>query len=194
MVGFTRVDGRSFCDLRQFSVELNPLKSGPSCRITVGGSSSDGGSVDDCTAVMAVIYFSPDNKNRNAVGAYHRPTFEVYIRPKTGPVKGYIRAIECSLLKTLQDLVDSSALGKVLVSARIQVLVEGSGLLSACLNALITCALVSGLKLREVPHAVQFGVLRCNDSTGFIIDPTSDELREHCLAGITMLCSPQTGV
>ncbi|CDR94277.1 hypothetical protein, conserved [Babesia bigemina] len=193
MVGMLRSDGRSYLDLRPLVVELNPLRSGPSCRLTVAGSADGSGDEGEPTSVQAVIYFLADNRNRNTVGAYHRPTFEVYVRPPRGPVKGYIRGMECLLLKTLQNLVDVSSLGKVLVSVRIQVLSEGSGLLSMCLNALVTCAIISGLKLHEIPQAVQFGILLRNGSGGFIADPTPEELQKKCSVGVTILCSPQSG-
>ncbi|ORM41979.1 Proteasome subunit beta type-7 [Babesia sp. Xinjiang] len=190
---FVRSDGRSFSDHMPLTVQLNPLKSGPSCRITLGGSSPAADDSGDRTSVMAVVFFSPDNKNRNTVGSYHKPTFEVYVRPPSNPVKGYTRSLECSLLKCLQNLVDGTTLGRLLVSVRLQVLEEGRGLLSVCLNALITCVAVAGLPFREIPHAVQFGILRNNGAPGFIVDPTLEEMREHCATGITMLCEPRSG-
>ncbi|GFE54053.1 exosome complex exonuclease RRP46 homolog [Babesia ovis] len=193
MVNSTRPDGRSFYDPRPFNVDLNPLRTGPSCRLSVGEASSTSSSPGERTSVIALVYFSVDNKNRNTVGSYHRPTFEVYVRPVTGPVKGYIRAYECMLLKCLQSMVDGSSLGRVLVSVRLQILEESSGLFAACLNALITAMIVAGLPLRETPHAIQIGILHRNDSPGFIVEPTSEELRMQCSSAITMLCSPKSG-
>ncbi|KAK1443511.1 hypothetical protein BgAZ_203870 [Babesia gibsoni] len=189
----TRLDGRKYSELRPMSVQLNPLKSGPSCRISVGGSGLDCGGSGSSTSVIAVAYFSPDNKNRNCLGNYHKPTFEVYVRPASGTVTNRIRGMECVLLKTLQRVVHSENLGKILMSMRIQVLEDGGSLLSVCLNALLTCALLTGLKLREVSHAVPFGIVNRNGTESLILDPTDEELRTYCSASFTVLCDPTTG-
>ncbi|GIX63054.1 exosome complex exonuclease RRP46 homolog [Babesia caballi] len=193
MKEYPRTDGRSYSDARPLSVELNSLKSTPSCRLTLGGPTPAGAVAERRTSVLAAVYFSSDNKNRNTVGSYHKPTFEVYVRPPTGPVRGYIRGIECILMKALQDFVDQSSLGKLLVSVRIQILEEGSGLLALCLNALVTCVMVAGLKLREIPHAVQLGVVNRNGAGGVLVDPSPSELSKDCELGVTMLCTPDTG-
>lgn len=111
-----------------------------------------------------------------------------------GPVKGHIRGMECVLLKTLQRLVYSENLGKTLVSMRLQVLEDGGGLLSVCMNAMITCALLAGLKLQEIPHAVSFGLVNRNGSPGFLLDPTDEELKAYCTGGVTLLSDPNTGM
>lgn len=193
MEGFTRLDGRTYSELRPIDVQLNPLKSGPSCRINVGDCSGDCGGSGSSTSVIAVVFFSHDNKNRNGIGSFHKPTFEVYVRPAAGPVKGHIRGMECVLLKTLQRLVYSENLGKTLVSMRLQVLEDGGGLLSVCMNAMITCALLAGLKLQEIPHAVSFGLVNRNGSPGFLLDPTDEELKAYCTGGVTLLSDPNTG-
>nr|BAN64698.1 hypothetical protein [Babesia bovis] len=193
MVKSLRPDGRNLYDPRRFKVELNPLRTGPSCRLTVGDSSPNSPVYRDRTSVISLIYFSADNKNRNTVGSYHRPTFEVYIRPAVGPVRGYIRGYECMLLKCMQSIIDGTSLGRVLVSARIQILEDGSGLLATCMNALIISLVVAALPLREIPHAIQFGITKSLESDSVIAEPSSEEIRTQCSTAVTMLCTPNSG-
>ncbi|UVC49529.1 exosome complex exonuclease [Theileria orientalis] len=200
MSKFSRIDSRSNHSLRPFYFQLNPLKSGPSCKVVVGNIKNEDRiltGIGGRTSVVALLLFSHEARSKNTIGSFHKPYMEVFIRPQSGPIRSSIRAMEALLVKVMQRLVNGDKLGKVNLSLRLQIIEDSGGLLSVCLNALIICLLLSGIEMRQVPFAVSVGICR-NEEEEYIpetviLDPTDYETRGYCETSLTMLCDPDTG-
>ncbi|EKX74048.1 conserved hypothetical protein [Theileria equi strain WA] len=194
---FSRIDDRLNYSLRPQAIHLNPLKSGPSCRISVGNVKNSDGTftaIGGRTSVISTLLFTHEAKNRNIVGSFHKPCLEVYIRPATGTVKSSTRAIEATLIKMMEKIVNSETLGRITLSFRIQILEDSGGLLSVCLNALTICLLISGIEIRELYFAVSFGIVKNEDEQECVIlDPTDAEVDGYCSTSLTLFCEPNSG-
>eukprot|EP00375_Theileria_parva_P003742 XP_766428.1 hypothetical protein [Theileria parva strain Muguga] len=201
MINFKRIDERSNYSLRPFSFKLNPLKSGPSCKISVGNVRDEKGNLTGIggrTSVISILMFSSETKSKNAPGNFHKPHMEVFVRPSSGTIKSSIRSMECTLLKIMQRLVKVDKLGKVTLSLRVQIMEDSGGLLSVCINTLILCLYLSGIEMISVPYSVSVGIVRpSSDSLTaedlVILDPTDYEIVTYCSTALTILCDPETG-
>ncbi|BAM39397.1 exosome complex exonuclease [Theileria orientalis strain Shintoku] len=200
MPKFSRIDSRSNHSLRPFYFQLNPLKSGPSCKVVVGNIKNEDGiltGIGGRTSVVALLMFSHEPRSKNTIGSFHKPYMEVFVRPQSGPIRSSIRAMEAVLVKVMQRVVKGDRLGKVNLSLRLQIIEDSGGLLSVCLNALVICLSLSGIEMLQVPFAVSVGICRTGEEEDrqerVILDPTDYESRSYCETSLTMLCDPDTG-
>ncbi|KAK2194870.1 bifunctional Exoribonuclease [Babesia duncani] len=191
---FIRLDGRPPGALRPQLIEFGPLGTGPSCKIVMGNT-GEGLGIGKCTCVIGLLLCGGEGKSRNTVCNYHKPTFEVFLRTSTGTPKAQDRGIESIVLKVLQNLVNANELGKITISLRLQVIENSGGLLAACINAMVGCLHVSGLKLHSLPWAITFGIVQegISNKNLVILDPTTQESKEYCKTTLTILCEANTG-
>uniref|UniRef100_A0A3B0N4M7 Exosome complex exonuclease (Rrp46 homologue), putative n=1 Tax=Theileria annulata TaxID=5874 RepID=A0A3B0N4M7_THEAN len=186
MINFKRIDDRTNYSLRPVSFKLNPLKTGPSCKISVGNVRDDKGNLTGIggrTTVIAILMFSSETKSKNAPGSFHKPHMEVFVRPASGTIKSSLRSIESILLKIMQRLIKVDRLGKVTLSLRLQIMEDSGGLLSVCINTLILCLYLSGIDMINVPYSVSVGIVRAGSDSMVedlvILDPTDYEIATY---------------
>lgn len=122
---------------------------------------------------------------------------EVLVRPRIGTSQQSDKRLECELQSIVQRSVNVQLYPRTTLQIVVQVVGEDGPLMSTCVNAICLALLDAGVNLRFTFAATCVAIrplgMRDNEETnGFLLDPTTDEL-DYCSGALCLVFDVGTG-